>query len=507
MTQPSSNFGFGLLKRILVYALSSGASALIAVITVMFSTRILNPVDYGLFAVGIAVPSVAAGVAAAGSGYGLQVHLPTASGQDRVDLVSTALCMVGGISLLLSAVMAVIVLLLPLPIMGLDYTEIALVILAAMLGSPWLVATEVLTLEGRAGMFSAITIGNSFLSSAATLTALFHYGLGGFSLFIGPFVGAAFVCLGSFAVLHGRLGWPRTSRWFLEMAHSFWPRALANLFEHGQMVVERWLLASFADLRSVGIFNHAQQYRTYTMQGVNAVSRGTWPGYLEEARENPPRFRLADETWRLVHIGVFLLGLVFAFFGGEILEILTNGKFVAAHPYATLLLLVLLVQASGKSQMTLLIARNHGHLYANLTTASIAVHVIGMAVLVPFVGMAGLLASIFLQVVFLRAGVYWAAGRIARVPFSDEWVAVGIVLVPLSLAATILLEPPLELRLFLFAVVVLAVLFAMRKRMATVWRRIRSTGMVSAPDKAAVEVGSPADIDERAAAEGESPTR
>jgi O-antigen/teichoic acid export membrane protein len=369
--------------------------------------------------------------------------------------------------------MAAGLLLLPMPILGLHYTEAMLAILAGLIGSPWLVAVEVLTLEGRAGDFSTITIGSSLFGSAATLIALFGLGLGGTSLFIGQLAGAAVTLLGSYAVLRGRVGQPRTARWLREMTNSFWSRATANLFEHGQMAVERWLLVGFVDLRAVGIFNHAQQYRTYAMQAVNAVSRGTWPSYLEEAREEPPQFRTADETWRIVHVGVFLLGLSFALIGGEVIELVTNGKFGEAQPYATLLLLVLLIQASGKSQMTLLIARNRGHHYANLTTASVVIHICLMAVFVPYVGMDGLVTSVFVQVVFLRCGVYWAAGRVARVPFRDGWVIVGVILIPLCLSANLLLGPPLELRLVLLLVMAVAVLIFAWVRIASTWAHMR----------------------------------
>src|SRR5262249_56934881 len=78
----------------------------------------------------------------------------------------------------------------------------------------------------------------------------------------------------------------------------------------------------------------------------NAVGHNLWAKSLEEARNLHSRFEITRSAWTPVQIAVTCVGIIFAFVGREIVDLIGNGKFTDAAPYIPALFVIALIQTT-----------------------------------------------------------------------------------------------------------------------------------------------------------------
>ncbi|MBI1208069.1 MAG: oligosaccharide flippase family protein [Azospirillum sp.] len=439
-----------LLRKSAWFFLSTMASTVITIAVLPIATRRLGPDDYGSFILATTIGSLILGIASTATGYSLATHLATLGGVERRRLVSSAAAAVTLATGLLGVVL-VPAAFLGLPhLVAVDSADLAgflLVMTGTVLGAPWVVAAEVLTIDGRAAAFSAAMILQAVVNAAVLLVCLLGLELGRAALFIGQFSGSVAILAATLATLGRDLSARPSRAWLGQMAHAAPALAGANLAESALTFFERYYLAHIAGIGALGLYGHAQQYRAYAMSLVNAVSRAMWPINLAEARQEPVRFEQTARSWALVQIGITAIGLTMALTGREIIGALTNGKFADAHVAAVLLIIGLLLQSCGKADMAWLIARGHGRAFAHLMTVATLSSLVALVGLVAWLGMVGAALAGLVRYACLRITVHVVAIGKAPIPFLDHWALAGIGLTGGALATVLLWSPALPWRL------------------------------------------------------------
>jgi O-antigen/teichoic acid export membrane protein len=395
---------------------------MISFVTLPLATRILGPANYGVFALGATVAGFGAILATLGTTFFISNTFAGADLPARRQLVSTLVARTA----LLAAGWAVLILAVALLLRGhvalLDEVPLrglALVLLGAILATPWTIAVDVLTVEGKASWFSLSLIVQALSNAVVLLVALYVFDLRGLSLFVGSLAGSVAALLTSLVVLKPflspRLGAVRTKlgqRQFLP----------TQALEAVQPVVERTLLANYAGFTQLGNYAHSLAYRGLILQGMNAVNRATWPVTLAEAKERTS-FAVTGRVWSAVHLAIAMVSVPFVLFGDRLISALTNDKLTAAWVFLAPWFVLVLLQSSGKAATGVLYATGVSSTVAKLGLLANGVALGSLLVLVPVFGAAGAAMALLLQALVFRIALQILARRRAAIPFQD-WGAV-----------------------------------------------------------------------------------
>lgn len=404
----------------------------VAFATFPLATLILGPEDYGAYAVVTAITGLASSTACLGSSYLLAQVFSSKKSEDIRQLVSQQVAISSILAVTFGAVL----------IVGWGYIDayfdtlsmipsagFVLSAIGTLPGTVGAIALDVLTLDGRAKVFAKILIGQSLLSAGVLLFCLFILDFGAMSLFVAGIVGNSSLGLGGLVSLRGYLETPSFQQKDLLVFKGALAMTGANFMEVAYQPVERNLLAVSTGLTSVGLYTHAQQYRTVVAVAVKALSRSIWPVTLEEAREEGLHFAKTERYWALAHACLALVGLIFAVVGDELIGLLSHGKFVGAGAYAALGIAFLLVQNSGKPHTGFMFAHGEVGPYSRLSILA-TIAGLGCAVFtIPMLGVWGALLSFFLQQLVIRVSIQMYIGRMAKVPFQDGCAVVGLLLI------------------------------------------------------------------------------
>lgn len=431
----------------------------VAFTTLPLATVILDADDYGAFAVVTAITGLASAISCLGSSY-LLAHIFSQGEAARIkEFISQQLAVSLGLAILLACVLitswSTVVGYFPnltsIPTAG--FVLSALTIVPTTL---WTISVDVLTLDGRAKAFALVTISQSISSAIALLACLFWLRLDALSLYVSVSAGALVVGAGAGACLQRYLVWPRLGMGLSAFKHAL-SLTSANILEVAYQSWERNLLAVNDGMAVLGLYTHAQQYRSIVSVATKALSRSIWPTTLKEATQEPMVFPLTSRSWRLTHLSLGLVGLCFAIFGDAFIGWITHGKFVGAGPYAAMGVAYLLVQNSGRPHIGFLYARDHVQIYAKLSVAAVIVSFITAAVAIPLWGPWGALLATYLQHGLLRAAIQLYSAYKAAVPFQDELALLGVALIAVATYTGIKTDLgwPLESALYLFLATVL----------------------------------------------------
>ena len=397
-----------LLKRSLIYFIASAVSVVIAIAALPLATRILNPVDYGTYAVAVSFSAIAQSVVGALHTYLLPPHLGTVDKLRRSQLLSTVMVNAIGTSILLACcggIVATFVVAHSTSPDALPQGGLVLIVLATICIAPWMVAADALPLDGRAKAFAAINMMQSLASTSALLVALYGLKIGPLSLYVGYFASSFIAGLLSLFALRHDLRPKYSMDWLKEGRRTAVFAFGQRVTETGISMLERTVLAATVGARSVGLYTHAQTYSSAVMMVVNALSRSLMPVSIREAREESPAFPVTSAAWIPVQLLVVSASIAFALIGDQVIALLTHGKFTDAHFLAYLLLFALALQTAGKCEISLLIARGFGETYARINMLSVAVGAVALVILVPLFGSVGAPCAVILRVATIRIAV------------------------------------------------------------------------------------------------------
>lgn len=399
-----------------------------------FSTYKLDAADFGLYALATSVCGVGPALACAGSGYTLASHFSGLDGAARKSLVSSLLISSMLIGVCLSSLL-LIGLLLWGDMSGLQLSSslILLIVLMAVMPIPWTYGVQIVTLDAKPEKYAVIQLGEALIASAVTLLGLYLFSLGVEALFVGALVGATFTAAGSLWVMRSYLGFSIDASWVRSTRVVGGLSVLSLLAEKTQELVERSVVSFSIGLEQMGIYAHSQQYRNIVGMGVKSAAYSLWPVSLEEARRSEMMFQRTKASWDMVALGVTSAGIAFSIFGEFLIGMLTHGKFSSAYVLAALWMIFILLQNTGKSQIAFLYAHGHGAGNQNAITFSAVLAMLLLFFLAPIFGVAGVVASVFFQVITYRLVLIYLAKRKSTLPFLDERMLGGACVVSVSL--------------------------------------------------------------------------
>ncbi len=205
----------------------------------------------------------------------------------------------------------------------------------------------IFSVTGRGFAIAAQVAIQSLVAFLSTLIALFEFTMGGTSLFIGALCSQfAALCVGLIALGHTHILSFPSPDWFRRAATSAPTTAASGLVDGTRGFGENALLTSTIDLHAVGILSHARLYHGLLMALCNAVGYNLWSKSLEEARNPRSGFEITQSAWTPVQITITCAGIIFAFVGKEIVDIISNGKFTVAAAYIPALFVIALIQTT-----------------------------------------------------------------------------------------------------------------------------------------------------------------
>jgi O-antigen/teichoic acid export membrane protein len=410
------------------YFLSPGiVQAAIGVALLPLSTFILNPEDFGAFALVLAVTSFLSIFGTAGAGYILSEHHRVLASIQGARLVSTLVWM----SLLVGSFLAVcLAFAWPMGarysavLESIDQTSVYLAAVAMVLALPWSITVELLRIDGRAHWYAIVTIAQVFVSAATLLVCLYWFSLGLTSLFVSTVAGSFVMFVGAAGALRKILTPTVDLTWLGRIVSTARGTILGNLAESSYGLIERNVLSANQGLFSLGIYAHSQQYKAMASLPVSAIGNAAWPVALREANGDRA-FPRTGAAWRVAHIALMLLGIVLATMGSHAIDLLTHGKFTTAYVLATLWVVYLIAQHTGKPQTATLYAHGKGAVYARIVTVSNVVGTAMLFLLIPALGVYGAFVAALTQQLVMRSIVHVAARRVATAPFQDYWAVIG----------------------------------------------------------------------------------
>lgn len=397
-------------------------TTLISFVTLPLATRILGPANYGVFALGATLAGFGAILATLGTTFFISNTFAGAGMAERRQLITTLVARTS----LLAACWAVLILAVALALRGhvallddVPLRGLALVLLGAILATPWTIAVDVLTVEGKASWFSLSLIVQALSNAVVLMVALYVFDLGGLSLFVGSLAGSVAALTTSLLVLKPYLA-PRLGVVRNKLGQrQFLP---TQMLEAVQPVVERTLLANYTGFTQLGNYAHSLAYRSMILQGMNAVNRATWPVTLAEANARTV-FAVTGRVWGATQLAVAMVAVPFVLFGDRLIAALTNDKLTAAWVFLAPWFVLVLLQSSGKAATGVLYATGVSSTVAKLGLLANGVALGSLVVLVPVFGAAGAAMALLLQAIVFRIALQILARRRAAIPFQD-WGAV-----------------------------------------------------------------------------------
>jgi O-antigen/teichoic acid export membrane protein len=326
------------------------------------------------------------------------------------------------------------------------------------------ISVMIFSVTGRGLAIAAQLAIQSLVTFLSTLVALFEFEMGVASLFIGAFCGQ-FAALGVGLVALGRrhvLSLP-SRHWFRRATSTSPTTAASGIVDGTRGFGENAVLASAISLHAVGILGHARLYHGLLMALSNAVGHNLWAKSLEEARNLHSRFEITRSAWTPVQIAVTCVGIIFAFVGREIVDLIGNGKFTDAAPYIPALFVIALIQTTEQPANAVVCAWGRA---ASATWTRITLAVASFIALYPAIvlfGIKGVIAICIIEAIVYRVYLHILASRERKVPFQDHVAVFGCFTIFAEIVYVHWTVPPLTLQVALMTAGI-AMLFVIGRR-------------------------------------------
>lgn len=426
----------------------------------------LNPSDYGIFALISSLAAVGRAMATGWSVYLVPAYYPTAAAQEKKGMVSSFFAVACMLSLFFTLLMFALWPLLTRHsglFASISQTGVALSFCGIILSAPWNVAVNVITLEKKASLYAVSTIGQALISAVTVVFSLYVLRLGPLSLFVAEFVGNAALGLAAVAALRPNLGFSIQRVWLLKTLRLGLETTVSELFANMQPFIERYFLSLWTGWHDVGIYTHSQQYRVMIKSTTRAAAMSVWPVTLEEARNPRSNFEKTRSLWMLAHVAVTLAGLAFVAVGDLIIGLMTHGKFTPAYKLVALWFVYLLIFFSCRAQMGLLYAHYQGSYFPRLVILTVVLGIVMLPFGIPLIGAYGAVLALIAQELVYRVCLFKRARQYGQAPFHDHVAVAGSCFIVLALAAVHWAGLGFAPRLLLCGVLMSAAVFAGRR--------------------------------------------
>lgn len=415
------------LRQFFTFLAPSVVATVVSLVMIPVTTYVLGPEAFGVFGLMNALVAIGLTVSVLGSSAICNQHFTALNRAERTPLMSTALFLALGMAAAFCALCAAAWTLIAGHLDGygsVSTRDFVLSLAAVVCGVPWVVAQDVITLDGKGRSFAVTAVSQTVVTALVTTTGLYVWDLGVTALFVSMLAAAAVGAVGGIWVLRHYLAPTFSRSWMRAIAVTGLATGTANVTEALQANVERGVIAATLGLPALGVYIHAQFYRTLIAQVLKAAARPIWPITLAEAVGERPGFRRTRAAWDACYVGVTAVGITFAFFGRAIIDGLTHGRFGAAADIVTFLSIFLLVQNAGKPQAGILFSAGVAHRFYWIQVLTNVLWLALLLALVPAAGLIGAVLALVGQQALLRAGAHVLARR-SGAPMSDGWILAG----------------------------------------------------------------------------------
>src|SRR5262245_33347674 len=452
--------------RVVTLAAATAFNAILSVALLPLATRQLGASDYGMYGLIISIVALVSAAADGGAGLLVPTHYGCASASERARLF-VSLAIFAGIAASAVGLLMIVPWLwrhgtfsdqsIPLAAIALS---VALMPMRAVTN----ISVMIFSVTDRGLAIAAQLAIQSLVTFVSTLVALFEFEMGVASLFIGTFCGQ-FAALGVGLVALGRHhAWSSPSRnWLCRAASTSPTTAASGIVDGTRGFGENALLTSAISVHAVGILGHARLYHGLLMALSNAVGHNLWAKSLEEARDPHSSFEITRSAWTPVQIAITGAGIIFAFIGREIVDIVGNGKFTEAAPYIPALFVIALIQTTEQPANAVVCALGRA---ASATWARIILAVGSFIALYPAIvlyGIKGVIAVCIIEAIVYRVYLRLLASRERKVPFQDHVAVFGSFAIFAEIVYVHWAVPPLTLQLALMSAGI-AMLFVIGRR-------------------------------------------
>ena len=339
------------MGRVMTLAAATAFAATLSLVLLPLATRHLELSDYGTYGLLMSIVALVGAATDGGASLLVPAHYGPASASERTRLFSS-LAVFTGIGASTAGLFLIILWAWQHGTFSGQAIPLAAIALSAAL-MPMRAITNIsiliFSVTGRGPAIAAQMAVQSLVAFLSTLISLLEFRMGGTSLLVGALCGQfAALCVGLIALGHLHIFSFPSRDWLWLVASSAPTTAASGLVDGARSFGENALLASTTGLHALGILIHARLYHGLLMALGDTVCHNVWFRSLEEARNPHSNFEITRSAWTPVQITISCLGIVFAFLGEEIVEIISNGKFIAAAAYIPSLFVIALIQTTGQ---------------------------------------------------------------------------------------------------------------------------------------------------------------
>lgn len=458
-----------LVKLTAGYSIVTLLGPLFTIFLTPLYTRVLSPADYGVVDIALTLSGFLTLFAILGLDQALSAYFFDGEGQYRRDLVTTAIVSVGSLGAIFG--IAVAVLAVPLAqffFKNTGYSPILYLLAINAVSVPiYSVVLAALRLQMAVGRVN--TLGLTLLLATAlsniTLVLVFHFKATG--VVAANVIANAIACIVGLLLAYtpflGRLTFP-IFKPLIRAGLGLLPGAVSFLLLSN---IDRLILTQYVSQADIGLYSIANKLASMLYVLLSAVWNAWWPMALEMAGTPGANAKYARMLEYFVAVSL-LLALVIGLFAPEILAIFTSHAYVAAAPYALLLLI-----SSGP--VGFLTSFFYTGLYVKKRTSLISltfilaalVNILLNLALNPIIGVWGAVWGTVLSSIVLMLSTYFTSQRVYPIEYHFGRIA-ALVVVYAILVAFALATPFINASLLIKAGAVLLFLLS-----------IMATGIVS----------------------------
>jgi O-antigen/teichoic acid export membrane protein len=399
----------------LLYLLPSIAQGGIGLALVPVTTHYLDPVDFGVYALLIAVVMPVRAFAASGARWVIGGNYFSAGEVERRAMLFNVLAF----EFVLRATLILLLYVFAEPALRWLVTDyrpeyrgyLHILLVATLAGSLWPTVSFLMTVRNHPHLFALYSLIQTLVSAAATLIFLVAFGWGVEALFAAMLASACASVMLELLYVRRQVDFSFRGKWLREVVGTGLKAAPGGLAEVVSNMADRLAIQRWAGLGNLGIYSHSQQYQSifkmFTAALSNTLMNDSLRIYSRDLDPAPIERLLAAWYGMLA-----LMGVGVALFSDDAIALLTHGKFTGAAPLVQIWFLSVFSVSHSIPYANFLMARKRNRvlMYTQLlpTLAGIGLVVAGTRVF----GIFGAAWAILLTNVAIQASRRLAARRL-----------------------------------------------------------------------------------------------
>lgn len=402
----ASNYAFYLLPSIL----QGGAALLLVPVTTYF----LDPEDFGVFALVVAITIPVKAFAATGSQWVIGGNYFHVAGEERRTLLFNVLVA----DLALRSLLILLIYLMGEPILRAVVTEyrqtyvdyLRLALAATWAGSLWPTVSFLFIVQGRPRRFALLSLIQIAVNAIVTVICLAVLGLGVKSLFLALLVTNLISLIFEVASVRRSVACSLKVRWLREILETGMHATPGGLAEMASNMADKIVIQRFAGIGALGLYSHSLLYHAIFKMFTSALSNTLTPHSLQifsRDLDTAPVERALSAWYGMLAV----MGVGVALFADELVNVLTHGKFSGSAPLVPIWYLLVFSTSHGIPYATFLMAQKRKRV---LMYTQLVPTLIGIGLMVAgayYYGMAGAAWAILVTSVIVQAARRWVAQR------------------------------------------------------------------------------------------------